>query len=495
MAAKVLNDEGKKVLLVNSNLMQPPVAPLALDYIAQALEESRFQVDILDLCFSPDYSNSIAGYFASHEVFAVAISFRNTDDSSFATKNSFFPQLKSVVDCFKANTSAPLVLGGAGFSVMPKAVLNYCNLDLGIWGEGEYSLPLLLAKMAKRESFYDIPALVYRVGDGFQCNPPYYLDLGRLSTPQRSLIDNRRYFEEGGMNCLETKRGCPRGCIYCADPVSKGKKVRLRSPKSVVDEMETLVNQGIDHLHLCDCEFNIPEYHAKEVCVEIVNRELGGKVRWYTYASPVPFSRELALLVKAAGCAGINFGVDSGCDRMLQILGRDFCVEDLRSTARFCREEGIVFMYDLLLGAPGETRESLKETIQTMKEISPERVGAALGVRIYSKTKLADMVQKEGPLADNPNLHGITQENGDFSAPIFYLSQRLGDDAPQYLSSLVGNDERFFLHNPEAADKHYNYDDNATLVEAIRSGYRGAFWDILRRLPDIQRNSVEANRD
>jgi radical SAM superfamily enzyme YgiQ (UPF0313 family) len=259
--------------------------------------------------------------------------------------------------------------------------------------------------------------------------------------------------------------------------------------------METLVNQGIDHLHLCDCEFNIPEYLAKEVCMEIVNRGLGGKVRWYTYASPGPFSRELALLVKAAGCAGINFGVDSGCDRMLQILGRDFCVEDLRSTARFCREEGIVFMYDLLLGAPGETRESLKETIQTMKEISPERVGAALGVRIYSNTKLANMVHKEGVLADNPNLHGITRGNEDFSAPIFYLSQRLGDDASQYLSSLVGNDERFFLHNPEAGDKNYNYDDNATLVEAIRSGYRGAFWDILRRLPDTQRNSVETDRD
>ena len=128
----MLDAERKKVLLVNSNLMQPPVAPLALDYIAQALEESGFQVDILDLCFSSDYSNSIAEYLASHEVFAVAISFRNTDDSSFATKNSFFPQLKSIVDCFQANTSAPLILGGAGFSVMPRAVLNYCNLDLGI---------------------------------------------------------------------------------------------------------------------------------------------------------------------------------------------------------------------------------------------------------------------------------------------------------------------------------------------------------------------------
>jgi len=475
-----------KVLLVNSNLMQPPVAPLALDYIAQVLEESRFQVDILDLCFSPDYTLSIAEYFASTEVLAVAVSFRNTDDSSFATKRSFFPQLKSIVDCLKANTTMPIILGGAGFSVMPEAVLHYCGLDLGVWGEGEYSLPLLLTKMASGEGFYDIPALLYRVGDGFHFNPPHFLDLSRMSTPRRSFINNRRYFEEGGMNCLETKRGCPQGCIYCADPLSKGRKIRLRSPKSVADEMQALVDQGIDHVHLCDSEFNIPEHHAKEVCMEIINRGLGERVRWYAYASPVPFSQELASLLRGAGCAGINFGADSACDRVLRILGRDFCVKDLRSTARFCREAGIVFMYDLLLGAPEETRQSLKETIQTMKEISPDRVGAALGVRVYHKTKLAEMVHKEGPLLDNHNLYGITQGNDDFSAPTFYLSRHLGDDAAQYLSQLVGNDERFFLHNPEAGNKNYNYDDNATLMKAIKSGCRGAFWDILRRLPKTQ---------
>ena len=474
----------RKVLLVNSNLMQPPVAPLALDYLAQALQHSEFEVEILDLCFSPDYTRTIEECFASRDVFAVVITFRNIDDSSFATKRSFLPLLRDIVQCIKTNTSAPLILGGVGFSVMPRAILNYCDLDIGIWGEGEYSLPLLLTKLEKQDDFYDVPALVYRAGNGFRCNPAHYLDLAKMPTPRRTFIDNRRYFHEGGMNCLETKRGCPKGCIYCVDPLSKGRKIRLRSPSSVGDEIEALLKQGVDHFHLCDSEFNIPDSHAEEVCTEIISRGLGEKVRWYTYASPAPFSRELARLMKKAGCVGINFGVASGCDRMLKALGRDFSVDDVRTTAKVCREEGLVYMYDLLLGGPGETRESLKETVETMKEISPDRVGAAMGVRIYPKTKLADMVFAEGSLMDNSNLHGTTEGNDEFTAPLFYLSHNLGDDAPQYLSSLVGNDERFFLHNPEAGDKNYNYDDNMVLVNAIKKGYRGAFWDILRRLAD-----------
>ena len=126
---------------------------------------------------------------------------------------------------------------------------------------------------------------------------------------------------------------------------------------------------GIDHLHFCDSEFNIPEDHARDICLELMRRGLGDKIRWYAYASPVPFSQELAALCRKAGCAGIDFGVDSGSDGMLRRLGREFSVADLSRTAEVCHHEGIVFMYDLLLGGPGETRESMRETIETMKRL------------------------------------------------------------------------------------------------------------------------------
>jgi radical SAM superfamily enzyme YgiQ (UPF0313 family) len=365
---------------------------------------------------------------------------------------------------------------------MPQAILSYYGLELGIWGEGEFSLPLLIDRIAAKQDYRDVPGLVYRTSEGFRANKPEYFDLRNINAPERSLVNNRRYFVEGGMAGVESKRGCPKGCIYCADPVGKGKKLRLRSPQSVVDEIEALLEMGIDHLHFCDSEFNIPEDHARDICLELVRRGLGDKVRWYAYASPAPFSPELAALCRKAGCAGIDFGVDSGCDTMLLRLGRDFSVADLSRTAEVCHQEGIVFMYDLLLGGPGETRESMRETIETMKKLSPDRVGTSLGVRIFPQTKMAELVQKQGPLLKNPNLRGTIEQNDNFFKPIFYLSAGLGPDAAEYLSRLIGGDERFFFVSPSGAERNYNYNDNSVLVNAIKAGYRGAFWDILRRI-------------
>ncbi len=482
-AATMSPRERGKVLLVNPNQMKPPVAPLALDYLAHALRESQFEVDILDLCFAVDISREVEEYFAANQVLAIAVTLRNADDTFFVTQDFCLTRYKEVVDHLKAHTSAPIILGGSGFSIMPQDILSYHNVDLGIWGEGEYSLPLLLNKIAANEAYDDVPGLIYRSQGELRATPPTYLDLSRISAPERSAVDNYRYFVEGGMGNIETKRGCPKDCIYCVDPVGKGKKLRLRSPQSVSDEIEALLEMGIDHLHFCDSEFNIPEQHARDICLEMAARGLGDKLRWYTYATPAGFSQELAALFRKAGCIGVNFGVDSGCDSMLHSLGRDFSVEDLSQTADACRNEGIVSMFDLLLGGPGETRQSLRETIETMKRISPNRVGASLGIRVFPQTRLAEMVRKQGPLNENSSLHGSVSGNDSFFAPIYYISSDLSPDASEYLAQLVDSDDRFFFFGTTAgADKNYNYNDNTILSDAIKAGYRGAFWDILRRI-------------
>jgi len=471
-----------KVLLVNPNQMKPPVAPLALDYLAHALKQKGFQVDLLDLCFSTDVPLEVKSYFAHNDALAVAVTLRNTDDTYLASQDFCIDRYKQVVDLLKAQTSVPIILGGSGFSIMPREILSYYGVDLGIWGEGELSLPLLLDMIASKQDYRDVPGLVFRSGKGFHSNAPEYLDLSRIHAPYRGVVDNYRYFMEGGMAGVESKRGCPQGCIYCADPVGKGGKLRLRSPRSVADEIQSLLEMGIDHLHFCDSELNLPEDHVTDICLELIARGLGSKIRWYAYASPVPFSQGLAALCRKAGCAGIDFGVDSGNDGMLRRLGREFLVADLSRTAEVCHHEGIVFMYDLLLGGPGETRESMRETIETMKRLSPDRVGTALGVRICPQTKMAALVKRQGSLNENPNLHGTIEGNEDFFRPIFYVASGLGPDAPEYLSGLIVGDERFFYASPSGAERNYNYNNNTVLVNAIKAEYRGAFWDILRRI-------------
>ena len=190
----------------------------------------------------------------------------------------------------------------------------------------------------------------------------------------------------------------------------------MRSPSQVADELELLAARGIDHFHLCDSEFNVPVWHAREVCSELANRGLGDRIRWYTYATPAGFDDELAARMRAAGCAGVNFGADAADARMLEALGRDFEVADLEATARACRKAGLACMFDLLLGGPGETRESIQRSIEGMKRISPDRVGISQGVRVYPGTRLAAMVIAAGPLESNPNLRGPLRDNASLPA-------------------------------------------------------------------------------
>ncbi len=475
----------RRVLLVNPNRMKPPVTPIALDYLAHALTAQGLQAEVLDLCLAADWRQAVDEGLPGAGFDAVGLTLRNIDDTTFASREFFLPDFKEVADRIRRRTPSPVIVGGSGFSVMPEEVLSFCGLDLGIVGDGEDSLPLLVRRLAEGLDWRGVPGVIYRDGPRFRHVAPAWGLLDGPGAPARTAVDNRRYLAEGGMGSIETKRGCPKACIYCVDAPGKGRRPRCRPPRSVVDEMQALLAQGIDCLHLCDAEFNIPSSHAEEVCREITARGLGDRVGWYAYASPAAFDDASAALYRRAGCRGINFGVDSADDVVLHALGRDFGGDDLRRTAAACHRQGLVFMYDLLLGGPGETRETLRRTVEAVKEMSPDRVGAAMGVRIFPGTRLADLVRASGPLPANPHLHGHVDGNEGLFSPVFYLSADLGNDPAGLLEGLIGGDRRFlFMKPPQAGDMNYNYNDNSGLVEAIRQGYRGAFWDILRRVAD-----------
>lgn len=472
-----------RVVLINPNRMKPAVAPIALDYIADSLDAAGHEVDVLDLCFSDDWALDVDTYFRTDSPDLVGMTVRNTDDCYFASQDCFIPFFRQVVDRIHALTDAPVVLGGAGLSVAPEAVLKATGAEYAVKGDGERALSLLADR---RSNPCDIPGLVYWQSGEIRSNPAEWPDVSMLPSHDRRWLDMPRYFAEGGQAGIETKRGCDRKCIYCADPIGKGRRQRLRRPSTVVHEIRALLDQGIDCYHLCDSEFNIPLRHALDVCTEIIESGLGDSIRWYTYASPVPFTDELAELMVRAGCVGIDFGADSGDDRVLGSLGRDFTCQDVRSTAEICHRHGITFMYDLLIGGPSETRESVAQTIGLMKEIEPHRVGVSVGVRIYNGTELGRMVLRGGLSESNPALYGRIADNEDLLYPVYYISPEVGLEIVDYISDLIQGDPRFFHASRDQLDGNYNYNENAVLVDAIRAGYRGAYWDILRRVQEGQ---------
>ena len=469
------------ILLVNPNQMKPPVTPVALDYLAQSLEEKEFVVEVLDLVFSTDAELDIQSALRRMDPLLIGVTVRNLDDSYLASQDFCLERTRKIIDLIKSHSGALLVLGGVGFSIAPEAVLAYCRVDWGIWGEGEEALPALAQQIVKKRDFHNIPGLVFKDATGFRRNPMRSLVLKNAALGRRKAIDNLRYLREGGMVGFESKRGCNQGCTYCADPIAKGKRVRLRNPSHVAEELDNLYQQGIDHFHTCDSEFNLPENHAIEVCKRIVQKGLGDKIRWFAYLSPKPFSKELAHWMQKAGCVGINFGVDHANEAMLRTLGRSHKDEDIISLARRARAHGFSLLFDLLLGGPGETRKTIAEAVELMKETFPDRVGVSLGLRLYSGTPLFLKIQAQGLRKGNPNLHGSVEGNPELLRPIFYLESELGEDIEDYIDGLIGNDRRFLFGNRKRVDRNYNYNDNSMLTKAIAQGYRGAFWDILRR--------------
>jgi tryptophan 2-C-methyltransferase len=471
--------------LINTNLMKPPIAPIGLDYIAGAAQNAGINTDILDLCRHDEPDKAIENYFSRNSSSLVGLSFRNVDDCFWPSAQWFVPQLKDVVKTIKKLTDSPLVIGGVGFSIFPQQIIEYTDADFGVHGDGEQAIVDLYHQLKTTKKFDKISGLVWRDNGKIVANKPAWQKKLSLET-SRNAIDNKWYFSNGGQAGIETKRGCPGNCIYCADPLAKGAASRTREPSEVADEIENLLSQGIDCLHICDPEFNIPYRHAEAVCEEIVRRNLGQKIRWYAYLSITPFDAPLAAVMKKAGCAGIDFTTDSASETMLKTYRQPYARNDIEKAVQLCRQHSITVMLDLLLGGPGETPQTAEDSISFFKTINPDCIGAPVGVRIYPATVMADLVCSEGPLEANPNIKRKYEGPVDFFKPTFYISSLLGGNPARLVRDLIAGDKRFFAPALDdglpAPPTDHNYNDNTELTDAIAQGARGAYWDILCRL-------------
>ena len=149
-------------------------------------------------------------------------------------------------------------------------------------------------------------------------------------------------------------------------------------------------------------------------------------------------------------------------------------------------------MLDLLLGGPGETPETVADTVAGIQSMAPDCAGAALGIRIYPGTRMETLVAAEGPLEVNPGVRRRYEGRIDLLQPTFYISPALGERPARLVRDLIGDDPRFFppeeetdAAEPAVAGDH-NYNANQALIDAIAGGDRGAYWDILRNLKKLK---------
>lgn len=423
----------KIVVLVNTNRLQPAPAPVALDYLASELERHDVDVRILDLCHAKDILRAVADFFANTKPDLVGITIRNLDDVVFSL--FLAEEVKPIVEAIKLNFQGPIVMGGSGFSIAPELAIEYFGLQLGVAGEGEQALPMLLERLDAPARYPEIPGLVWRDGSTIRKNPLGTADVNSFCLPKRGAICYENYmYQKGkrGGTGVQTKRGCSNKCIYCTVPNIEGNIVRLRDPKEIADEMENLLALGVSRIFLADSEMNHPKDHALSVCDEFIKRGFRDKLTWQAYASPEKFDLELALKMKQSGCDQVFTTLDSGVDSLLERWNKPFRTEDITRCVQASKEAELNVGYCLTLGGPGETMDTLLKTLTFIQSMKPITVtfGEPPGLRIYPNTPLADIAREEGFTSANPNLHGKIVGNESLLEPVYYLSSGMGALVP-----------------------------------------------------------------
>ena len=178
------------VALINTNRIKPPVAPIGLDYVAEALDSAGHTVTVLDLCWSNDVDRDVANFFDDTSYELVGTSLRNTDDCALTSRQSFLDDFARTVAVVRGCTDAVLVLGGVGFSVMAESILERCHggINAGVWGEGEFAFVELANRLARKELWTDTPSLVFSQDGAWRRNPSIFNPLDRLPPMSRSWI-------------------------------------------------------------------------------------------------------------------------------------------------------------------------------------------------------------------------------------------------------------------------------------------------------------------
>jgi radical SAM superfamily enzyme YgiQ (UPF0313 family) len=415
-----------RTLLVSANTerVNMPALPLGLALVAAATRRSGHDVRSLDLLGEADPAATLAKEIESFDPEAIGISVRNIDDQDMNRPRFLLEPVRDLVEACRRRSRAPLILGGAGYSIFPDAALAWLGADLGIEGEGEAVFPALLGCLERAEDPTLLPGVHARSAHGTARERWVAPRLDALPFPEpadwlvgKDLSDPMLWVP------VQTRRGCPLKCIYCSTPRIEGRRIRHRSPLLVATHLEQLAAAGVTRIHFVDNTFNLPPSYALELCRSIAARDLG--LSWRAIVHPYAVSEELVETMAAAGCVEVSLGFETGAESMLGPLGKRFDLAEVEDVSERFARHGVRRFGFLLLGAPGETAATIRESLDFAERLALDMFKVTVGVRIYPGSPLEEIARREGVVADDD----------DLLQPRFYAAPGTVDAARHELSA------------------------------------------------------------
>src|SRR3954462_502647 len=419
---EITRSDGPRVLLVSTNReRQPyPVVPNGLACIASALDAAGNNVRFLDLCFARDPVGRARDVARAFRPDVIGVSIRNIDNSDAIALRHYTPEARIVLQALRqAAPDAKVVAGGAAFGVAPEALFRDLGVDYAVAGDGERASVALISAIASGKAVEGLPGVVREKHGRVTFTPPGEdADLDSLPSPSlHRWIDLARYQRNGATIPIQTKRGCVYKCIYCTYRNVEGWGYRTRDPELVADEIEELkVKAGIHHFDFVDSTFNSPPGHALQVCEAISRRKLRVHLDTTNF-TPATASAELLAAMKPAGFRTLGITAESASDPVLARLEKGFSAAKVREVAERVERHGIRTLWIFLVGGPGETSETVEETLDfaRWRLERGDAVYMTVGLRIYPGTTLHRIAIAEG----------IVPPNSALLDPTFYFSSGL----------------------------------------------------------------------
>ena len=416
-----------KVTLLNPNRYRyPPVIPLGLEYLGGVIEESGYGVNVLDLCFSDDLYGDIDNHFAVYDSDVAGVTIRNIDMGIYGTKECFLEEIGDIVRYIKNRYNKPIVLGGAGFSIMPREILEYVGGDYGVCGYGEKAVLKLLKDIENSNADYDII-------DGYNMG----ID-EQFGHKRKRYFDYSLYFDNGGIAGFETQRGCNGMCSYCYEG---RRNVIHRNVKDIIEELRIVTCSGHRKFHLCDSEFNQDAGFCEYFLDELIRSKI--EMNWVLYMKPVPYSKDMFALLKQSGAGAVTLSVDSyQCTSSKGF----YSFENLKDVIQYAKEYDIKLAVDLLAGFPYEARDSVRDVMDFFKKYRPDTVGVSYAIRIHPH------IEMEKTVLGDENLRQFLSCNpyDGYIKPVYFRWL-----TPEDIKEFAGGDELFRI---EAGDKMVNYE-------------------------------------
>ena len=410
-----------KVLLISARDESGEIAaplPLGLACVAAATERAGHDVRLLSLVAGDEGGVPITDAVLQFHPDVIGISVRNIDDQNMQCPRFLLAPLRDLVAACRRVSTAPIVLGGAGYSIFPQPAVTYLQADMGIKGEGEMAFPSLLSWIERGAQGLPPPGVYLH-------NRPYTttafvpsLDAFPLPEPGFWL-----HFPGSGLRIpVQSRRGCPLDCIYCSTSAIEGRPVRRRSPESVVRWLAELRAHGFCSLYFVDNTFNLPPSYAKDLCRKLIQADLG--LDWWSIVYPKWVDEELVDLMAKAGCTQVSLGFESGSEPVLKRLNKRFSCAEVKAISAMFSAAGIKRNGFLLLGGPGETRETVEESLAFADSLHLDGLKVTVGLRIYPNTTLHSIAVAEG----------VVRPDDDLLWPRFYLTAGLRDWLPERIA-------------------------------------------------------------